>query len=100
MQNYYGRAIKDSGDDIKTMKFIIFAILFHRCSSDDHPKLVHCPPDERSWCFWQRTVAERKEPRPHKNHETLCDDVVNHQNETLGPIPRASVAHRFLGHRV
>ena len=66
IQNYYGRAIKDCGDDITTMKSRIFAILFHLCSSDDHPKHVHCPPGERSWCFWQRAVAEGKEPGPHK----------------------------------
>ena len=71
IQNYYGRAIKDYSNDIPLLKKRIMAILFHLSSTDDTPKHVHCPPGERSWCFWQRAVAKAEQPPSHKDHETL-----------------------------
>ena len=75
IQNYYGRAVKDNADDIELLKKRIFAILFHLTSSDDHPKHVHCPLGEQSWCFWQRDVANKRRPGSHKEHETLPAEI-------------------------
>ena len=75
IQNFYGRAIKDNPNDIEMMRKRIFAILFHYSSSDEHPKHVHCPPGDKSWCFWQRAVAHGKEPGTHKDHETLGVEI-------------------------
>ena len=75
IQNYYGRAIKDNADDVEVAKKRIFAILLHLSSSDAHPKHVHCPPGERSWCFWQRACAKNINPGSHKEHETLPSDI-------------------------
>ena len=71
IQNFYGCAIKDNPNDIEMMRKRIFAIFSHYSSSDDHPKHVHCPPGDKSWCFWQRAVAQGKEPGTRKDHETL-----------------------------
>ena len=49
----------------------IYAILFHLSSSDQHPKHMHCPPGEPSWCFWQKACAKGQHPALHKDHETL-----------------------------
>ncbi len=75
IQNYYGKAIKDNAEDISVMKKRIFAILYHLTSSDKDPKHMHCPPGERSWCFWQRALAKDISPGAHKDHETLPMDV-------------------------
>ena len=75
IQNFYGRAIKDNPNDIEMMRKRIFATLFHYSSSDEHPKHVHCPPGDKSWCFWQRAVAHGKEPGTHKDHETLGVEI-------------------------
>ena len=75
IQNYYGRAIKDYSNDIPLLKKRIMAILFHLSSTDDTPKHVHCPPGERSWCFWQRAVAKAEQPPSHKDHETLPPEI-------------------------
>ena len=75
IQNYYGRAIKDNANDVELLKKRIFAILFHLSSSDSNPKHTHCPPGEQSWCFWQRAVAQSKDPGPHKEHDTLPADI-------------------------
>ena len=75
IQNYYGRAIKDYGSDITLLKRRIFAILFHFSSSDEHPKHIHCPTGEKSWCFWQRAIATSKDPGSHKEHDTLPSEI-------------------------
>ena len=75
IQNYYGRAIKDYSNDITLLKRRIFAILLHFSSSDEHPKHVHCPTGEKSWCFWQRAIAASNDPGSHKEHETLPSDI-------------------------
>ena len=75
IQNYYGRAIKDHCNDIELMKKRIYAILFHMSSSDLFPKHHHCPPGEKSWCFWQRAIAKGSTPGSHSEHETISPDV-------------------------
>ena len=61
IQNYYGHAIKDYSSDITLLNRRIFAILFRFSSSDEHPKHIHCPTGEKSWCFWQRAIATSKD---------------------------------------
>ena len=63
--------MKDYAGDTELMKKRIFAILFHMISTDSNPKHVHCPPGEKSWCFWQRAMAREEEPSQHEEHETL-----------------------------
>ena len=50
-------------------------ILLHFSSSDEHPKHVHCPIGEKSWCFWQRAIATSNDPGSHKEHDTLPSDI-------------------------
>ena len=75
IQNLYGCAIKDNPNDIEMMRKRIFTILFHYSLSDDYPKHVHCPPGDKSWCFWKRAVAQGKKPGTHKDHETLGVEI-------------------------
>ena len=92
IQNYYGRAIKDNAGDTELMKKRIFAILFHMTSTDDNPKHVHCPPGEKSWCFWQRAIAKEEEPGQHKEHDTLPFEV----GQMLVPIFQRLTEKRLL----
>ncbi len=75
VQNYYGKAIKDHATDIPLLKNCIMAILLNLSSTDTLPKHAQCPPGPRSWCFWQRALADSKEPGTHKSHETLPPEI-------------------------
>ena len=92
IQNYYGRAIKDHCNDIELMKKRIYAILFHMSSSHLFPKHHHCPPGEKSWCFWQRAIAKGSTPGSHSEHETLSPDV----GQKLVPIFRRLTEENLL----
>ncbi len=78
IQNYYGKAIKENVGDSELMKKRIFLILYHLSSNDENPKHFHCPPGERSWCFWQRALAKDETPGGHKEHETIPVDIGKH----------------------
>ena len=71
IQIYDGRAIKDYASDIPLLQNRIMAILLNLSSTDVHPKHAQCPPGLRSWCFWQKALANKRDPRPQRDHETL-----------------------------
>ena len=51
LQNYYGMAIRSHVDDLDTIKKVIFAVLFHVCSSEKNNYHMHCPPGADSWVY-------------------------------------------------
>ena len=75
IQNYHGHAIKDNAGDVSLMKRRICAILVHLTSTDKEPKHTHCPPGNKSWCFWQMAFSKNEDPGTHKEHETVPVDV-------------------------
>ena len=52
---YYGSAIKDNLGDLKSMREAVWAIWFHKGSSDEHPMLNFCCT---SWCPWKQAQTE------------------------------------------
>ena len=75
IQNYYGRAIKDNVPDIDVCQKRIMAILLHLSSTDVFPKHQQCPPGTKSWCFFQRSLANNRGTGSHKEHETISPDI-------------------------
>ena len=73
IQNYYRHAIKDNHADI--MKHKISAIVFYLTSTDMTPRHVHCPPGEKSWCFWKKTEVKKEKLGPHKDYETVPNEI-------------------------
>jgi len=53
IQNNYGRVVKDNAGDVDMSRKRIYAIWLHLSAADQHPKHMHCPPGEKSWCIWQ-----------------------------------------------
>ena len=64
------------------MKQRVFAVLFHLTSTDRTPRHIHCPPGEKSWCFWKRAEAKKETPGSYKDHETVPNEV----GKTMVPI--------------
>ena len=57
------------------LKKRIYAILFQLSSSDEHPRQVHCPSGERSWCVWQRANTQGKDQGSHTDHDILSAEI-------------------------
>ena len=76
-QGFYSSAIKKNAPDIEAMRKAIFATIYHCSSTDDKPHHENCPIGPKSWCFWQRSIAENKRPEKHSTMKLyLRPDVV------------------------
>ena len=72
LAGYYASQLKQNAPDIEKMREGVYASLFHSVSTDDAPHHSHCPKGSESWCFYQRAVALKEEPRPHRPSLTLA----------------------------
>ncbi|GFS76005.1 uncharacterized protein TNCV_4666371 [Trichonephila clavipes] len=50
IQHYYGLAIRKNLSSVEDMKRAIWAIYFHKLSTEDNPQHALCPLGEDSWC--------------------------------------------------
>ncbi|XP_048514028.1 uncharacterized protein LOC125501683 isoform X2 [Athalia rosae] len=57
--SFYGNAIRAHENSVEKMKDAIWAIWYHRRSSDENPSHYLCPPGPNSWCKWQNLPATR-----------------------------------------
>lgn len=55
---YYGNAIREYSSSVNDMRRGIWAIWYHKSSSDDKPMHYFCPSGPESWCSYKRAVHE------------------------------------------
>ncbi|GFX96895.1 uncharacterized protein TNCV_1996271 [Trichonephila clavipes] len=56
-QHYYGLAIRKNLSSVEDMKRAIWAIYFHKLSTQDNPQHALCPLGEDSWCGYNRSIV-------------------------------------------
>ncbi|GFT56318.1 uncharacterized protein TNCV_2468261 [Trichonephila clavipes] len=57
IQHYSGLAIRKNLSSVEDMKRAIWAIYFHKLSTEDNPQHGLCPLDEDSWCGYNRSIV-------------------------------------------
>ncbi|GFW76805.1 uncharacterized protein TNCV_59031 [Trichonephila clavipes] len=55
LQIYYGMAIRNNSGNLSAMKQAIWAIFFHKISTDLNPQHGLCPLGDDSWCGYNRS---------------------------------------------
>lgn len=90
LQTFYGMAIRDNCQDLKSMATAIWASLYHRASSDQKPLHMFCPTGADSWCGWQRVKAGKQATYAHPN--VLPEAIV----ELVKPIYRDLTSRDLL----
>lgn len=60
LQTYYGLAVRRNGGSLKDMKMAIWAIYFHKLSTDENPQHQLCPKRIESWCKYQKSIVIKK----------------------------------------
>lgn len=64
---YYGQAVRrNTGNNVEGLRNDIIATFYHCTSTDENPRHDHCPPGEKSWCFYRRAEAKGDIPASHK----------------------------------
>ncbi|GFT74704.1 uncharacterized protein TNCV_562561 [Trichonephila clavipes] len=58
LQKYYGLAIRRNvGKSVADMSNCIWAIYFHKLSTDENPQHALCPMGEESWCGYNKSIV-------------------------------------------
>ncbi|GFV60499.1 uncharacterized protein TNCV_3471341 [Trichonephila clavipes] len=58
LQKYYGLAIRRNvGKSVADMSKFIWAIYFHKLSTDENPQHALCPMGEESWCGYNKSIV-------------------------------------------
>ena len=66
---YYGNAIRSCSESVTAMRQAVWAIWYHKSSTDSNPLHNFCPKGSDSWCPYQRAVHEGTESHyHHKNN--------------------------------
>ena len=65
---YYGKAIRAHPNNVTDMQDGVLATFYHVSSTDGRPQHDLCPEGKESWCFFQRTLAEGREPGDHRSN--------------------------------
>lgn len=66
LQSYYGQAIRNNVSSVTDMKKAIWAIFFHKLSTNESPQHGLCPKEETTWCKYNRSLITN-EKYDHKN---------------------------------
>lgn len=68
LQFYYGKAIRDNTNSLQSMRKAVWAIYFHKLSTNEKPNHGLCPKGSTSWCGYNRGLVDgNPEAYSHKN---------------------------------
>lgn len=68
LQVYYGKAIRENVDSLDNIRRAVWAIYFHKLSTDAKPQHGLCPKEPSSWCGYNRSLVEGSETYSHKHN--------------------------------
>lgn len=73
LQNYYGLAIRRNTDDLEKMRQAVWAIYYHKMSTDDKPQHRLCDID---WCKYRQCHKEGQAYKhKHSLDQAVCDII-------------------------
>jgi hypothetical protein len=73
IQNYYGNAIRGNKKDFKGMREAVWAIYFHKLSTDDKPMHNLC---KDNWCPYKKAAANNKLYKHQNNLPEAVMDII------------------------
>lgn len=69
LTSYYGNAIRANSSSVENMKQAVWAVWFHKSSTDDNPMHSLCPKGADSWCPYQKALHDNNlKMYKHKNN--------------------------------
>ena len=77
LSNYYGKAIRNNVRNVQEIEKAIYATIYHCASTDNNPQHQYCPLGPNSWCFYQASIARKKNIGSHSIYiKTPLNEVV------------------------
>lgn len=98
MQSYYGNAIRNNSASVKDMTEAIWAIWYHKASTDEKPQHHFCPPGETSWCQYRRAEATgREEDYRHPKKKVMPAAVMMAIKQIFEDLTSPNLLQRCIG---
>jgi hypothetical protein len=94
---YYGNAIRKHSDSVKDMQRAIWAIFYHKRSSDLEPTHQFCPEGIDSWCPFQKSAAAKGVQPKYKHKGTVSPFVMDAIHDIFKDLSMPSLLKRCLG---
>ena len=94
LQNYFGIALRSNVITVEAMSGAILASLFHVASSSRRNLHSHCEKGAKSWCQYQRDVANGT--NMHKPGPGLSDKIIAHVKPIYQDLVKPEVLKRCL----
>lgn len=98
MKSYYGNAIREHSDSVENMYKAIWAIYFHKGSTDSNPQHHLCPPGPDSWCKFQKAVANGTEDQ-YKHSKELAPAILEEIKVVFENLSNPDLLRKCLGGR-
>ncbi|KAM7293882.1 uncharacterized protein ISCGN_023460 [Ixodes scapularis] len=95
LQFYYGKAIRDNTDSLQNMRKAVWAIYFHKLSTDEKPNHGLCPNGPSSWCGYNRSLSDGN-PETYLHRNSLPTAVL----EAIKPVFQALSSPGLLSKRL
>ena len=98
LTGYYGKAIRSHPNDLDGTQDAVFATFNHVSSTDEKPNHGKCPTGTSSWCFYQRALAEGKQPGDHASNVStpLSPEVAAHVEDVYLRLGHRDLLSRCL----
>ncbi|XP_025087597.1 uncharacterized protein LOC112560178 isoform X2 [Pomacea canaliculata] len=93
LQCYYGNAIREHKQDIVKMREAVWAVYFHKGSSDEKPVHNFC---DVSWCPFLKAKRNGK-PYTHKTNNYLPSAVMNYIKPAWKDLAKTELLTKCLG---
>lgn len=98
MKSYYGNAIREHKDSVEEMYKAIWAIYFHKGSTDSNPQHHLCPSGPNSWCKFQKAAANGTEEE-YKHLKPLAPAILDEIKVVFENLSNPDLLRKCLGGR-
>lgn len=96
LTQYYGKAIRSNSTSASDMFNAIWAIFYHKGSTDKNPDHHLCPPGQDSWCQWQKAKAN-KTLKTHKHKHSLPKAIMEVIKPIFTTLSKPELLERCVG---
>lgn len=95
---YYGNAIRSNKDSFTDMRKAVWAIYYHKCSTDIKPVHDFCPQGPTSWCAYQKAKSAGK-LKDFKHVKVMPETVMEAIKKVFCDLSHPDLLKRCLGGR-
>ncbi|KAL7291527.1 hypothetical protein TKK_0014783 [Trichogramma kaykai] len=96
LTQYYGKAIRSNSTSASNMAKAIWAIFYHKSSTDKEHNHSFCPTGQDSWCEWQKAKATNTH-KTYKHKHSLPKAIMEKIKPVFTTLSKPELLERCVG---